>query len=139
MRRWWIKEGVQVVRAAYQIRLDAVVIDKPESRWRVKHEELAQTSYGTFLKVWGNSLPVAQCRPDLDDPATVGVLIATVRAAYFDRVTIIFGADRWSIETDHWSWDTDNTDSLSEALEAALALSVPVADRWRLNERGRNV
>jgi hypothetical protein len=120
MKRWWYHEGVQVISHAYEINLESRTIDKPEARWRVRSSELAETAYGLFLLVYGQSLNVEKCRPDLDDPGTLGFLEAAVRAAYKGLVVTTQGNEWWSVETDSCRWDHDNTESFGEALIKAL-------------------
>ena len=78
--KWWYREGVQIVREAHQIHLDGPVINKPESRWRVRCGELSETSYGLFIRVYGQCLSVDRCRPDLEDSGTLGFLLDHVRS-----------------------------------------------------------
>ena len=58
--------------------------------------------------------------PDLTDPATLGCVMALVREAYGGKVVITQGNGWWSVETDYYRWDDDNTASFQEALVAAL-------------------
>jgi len=120
MKRWWCREGVQVISHAYEINLESRTIHKPEARWRVRSSELAETAYGLFLLVYGQSLNVERCRPDLEDPGTLGFLEAAVRAAYKGLVVTSRGSGWWRVETDAALWDEDCTKSFPEALEKAL-------------------
>jgi len=120
MKPWWHREGVLVIREAYEVVLDEVVIVKAEAKWRVKSGELSQTSFGTFLRVYGQSLDITKCKPDLEDPATLGVLLDEVRTAYSGLVSISLGNCWWCVETDAMRWDDDNTESFGDALEQAL-------------------
>lgn len=58
--------------------------------------------------------------PDLNDPATLGCLMALVRKACANAVIITQGNGWWSVETDHYDWNQDNTASFQEALIKAL-------------------
>lgn len=58
--------------------------------------------------------------PDLNDPATLGCVMALVREAYANAVVIRQGNGWWSVETDYYDWDQDNTASFREALVKAL-------------------
>ena len=78
-KAWWHKEGVQIIREAHAISLSDHTILKPESRWRVRDSELSHTSFGLFLRVYGQSHEVSACRPDLEDPGTLGFLLAHLR------------------------------------------------------------
>jgi hypothetical protein len=58
--------------------------------------------------------------PDLSDPATLGCVMALVREAHGNKVVITQGNVWWSVETDHYFWDQDNTISFQGALVKAL-------------------
>jgi len=58
--------------------------------------------------------------PDIFQPATLGCLVVLVQEAYGDKVVISQGNGWWSVETDHYRWDDDNTTSFQEALVKTL-------------------
>ena len=70
----------------------------------------------SLLWRWSNDVDV----PDLRDPATLGCVLEMVREAWGDKVVIRDGNGWFYVETDERAWDGDNTDSLMEALVAAL-------------------
>lgn len=88
-------------------------------------------SDGTFRLSWDDpdgpveggsvvSVALRRMTPDLTDPATLGCVMALVREAYANAVVITQGNGWWSVETDHYFWDQDNTTSFREALVKAL-------------------
>ena len=58
--------------------------------------------------------------PDLDDPATVGCLMALVREAHGGAVVITEGNGWWSIETETTAQDDDDLPSFVHGLVWAL-------------------
>jgi hypothetical protein len=58
--------------------------------------------------------------PVLDDPATLGCLLALVREARGGEIVIRDGCGRWSIETDLRDWDSSGDEPLVVGLVAAL-------------------
>ena len=58
--------------------------------------------------------------PDLDDPATLGCLLALVREAWGKDVVIRIGNEWWEIEAERFISDDTRAASLAESLVAAL-------------------
>lgn len=96
-------------------------------RWIPGTLPLALDDEGDWIpceRVWrtqGGALVIPEgAVPDLDDPATLGCLLALVREVYANAVVIAQGNDWWSVETDHYHWNEVNTTSFKEALIKAL-------------------
>ena len=64
--------------------------------------------------------PLKDDLPDVTDAATLGCLLALVRAAWRDHIVAKFGNGWWELETDGARWDDATTQSFVEALVAAL-------------------
>jgi hypothetical protein len=78
---------------------------------------------GQFPSALGQCVPgggLGTRLPDLQDPATLGCLLALVREAWGEKVVIRIGTGWWEIEAERFISDDTCAVSLAESLVAAL-------------------